>query len=177
MRNLRKKCLILLFVIGLPVLSYPFTTISESSFDFGIYTGRSVMDESGSASGTPLGIFGGVSFGITFIRAGVHFFADSTVIDNFSRTSMGLSGRFQLAIPIIPVEPYIKIGTGIIDVFSTPGSVADRKFFSTVLYGAGVEVSLIPYIKPFGEYTYWNSKWNGNTAKNHAINFGVKIAM
>lgn len=177
MRKFKKTAFLALMIFVLPLAGYSFTTLSESTFDFGIYTGTSMSDESDSKSGTPLGIFGGVSFGITFIRAGVHFFSDSTVLGNFARTSMGLSGRFQLALPVLPVEPYIKVGVGIIDVFSAPTRTASRDFFSTVLYGGGLELSIIPYVKPFGDYTYWNSSWMDRKYKNHSLNFGVKIAM
>jgi len=166
-----KKMLLVVLIALVPVFAHPMGS-GETTFDLGIYTGYSKSTEN-SANGSPMGIFGGISFGVSMIRAGVHVYSDSTMLDEFSRTSMGVTGRFQLDIPM--VQPYFKMGLGIIDVFANPGDVK-RSFFATYLVGGGLEMSF-GIVKPFAEYTYWNSSFNGNKVKNSAFNLGVRIAM
>lgn len=175
MRKLKKLVLVLVLA-ALPSLTFPFTTISASTFDFGVYGGYA-KDKDTSASGSSIGLFGGVSYGITFIRAGLHVFSDNTKLDEFNRTSMGISLRAQLALPIFPLEPYLKAGLSFMDVFAVSGGQVERDYFSTYLLGAGIEFNMIPFVKPFVEYNEWNSSWHNSTIKNYTMIAGIKIAM
>jgi hypothetical protein len=175
MKRMRKIALLCILLIGIPFASYPFTTISESTFDFGVYAGYGEQIDVTNA-GTPVGIFGGIGYGITFIRAGFHIYSENVFLGNFVRTSMGLQGRFQLSIPILPVEPYAKVGFAFMDVLSDAASV-ERVFFASYLYGGGIEISAIPFIKPFAEYVITNSSWKNKDVKNYSVNFGVKLSM
>jgi len=91
---------------------------------------------------------------------------DLTSSDSISRKSAGFDGNLILSLPVI--HPYLRGTYAFWDKFDD-----DKEKFKAYGYGLGVEISILPFIRIFGEYMY-ESTDHTNVLTTNCVNFGLK---
>jgi hypothetical protein len=92
---------------------------------------------------------------------------DITSFDTIERKSAGLDVNIILSLPII--HPYIRGTYAFWDKLDT-----DVEKYKAYGYGAGLELTVFPFIRIFGEYMYDHTEHNDAFLKMNSVNFGLK---
>lgn len=87
--------------------------------------------------------------------------------DTIERQSAGLDVNFILSLPII--HPYARGTYAFWDKFDN-----DTEKFKAYGVGAGLELTVFPFIRIFGEYMFENTEHNSLYLKTNSVNFGLK---
>jgi len=91
--------------------------------------------------------------------------------DDFTKQSLGIDGNLILSLPVI--HPYLR-GTYCLWDKIEAGNVSDTEKFKGYGFGAGVEVTVFPFFRLFGEYMYEYSDHDAYF-KSQSINLGLKF--
>jgi len=86
----------------------------------------------------------------------------------FNRKSAGLDVNLILSLPII--HPYARGTYAFWDKFEN-----DIEKFKAYGLGAGVELTVFPFIRIFGEYMFENTEHYSSSLKTSTVNFGLKV--
>lgn len=85
----------------------------------------------------------------------------------YLRMSAGLDMNLIVNLPII--HPYGRFMYAFWDDFE-----GDVEKFKAYGFGAGVEFTVLPFVRIFGEYMFENTK-HGNDFKSNSVNMGIKV--
>lgn len=87
--------------------------------------------------------------------------------DTFKRQSIGLDVNLILSLPII--HPYVRGTYAFWDKFED-----NTERFKAYGIGAGLEFTVFPFIRIFGEYMFENTDHDSSYLRTNAVNFGLK---
>lgn len=92
------------------------------------------------------------------------------LLDNetFTRKTAGLDVNLILSLPVI--HPYLRGTYAIWDKFDQ-----DKENFKAYGAGAGLEITVFPLIRVFGEYMFENTEHFDSYLKTNAVNLGIKV--
>jgi hypothetical protein len=83
------------------------------------------------------------------------------------RKSGGIDANIILSVPII--HPYLRGTYALWDKIEN-----DTERFKAYGVGAGVEITIFPFLRIFGEYMYDHTEHNNTYLKMNTVNFGLK---
>jgi hypothetical protein len=95
---------------------------------------------------------------------------DLTGTDDWTRNSAGFDGNLILSLPI--VHPYLRGTYAFWDKLKI-GDVTDTEKFKAFGYGGGIEFTVFPFLRVFGEYMFEKTDHDGYLKMN-TVNFGLK---
>ena len=117
-------------------------------------------------------LFSLVAFGVDLGVGGYYQYSkvkfDAWGGNKISRTTAGLDVNVILTLPI--VHPYVRGVWAFMDKFD-----GDNKGFKTYGAGIGVELTIFPLVRLFGEYMYDTVKHKVADISSNAVNVGLKI--
>ena len=87
--------------------------------------------------------------------------------DTLQRQSIGLDVNLILSLPII--HPYVRGTYAFWDKYED-----DVERFKAYGVGAGLELTVFPFIRIFGEYMYENTEHYSSYLRTNTVNFGLK---
>lgn len=189
-------------VVGLVILFFV-PAASYAIVDASIYGGYSfggTLDldyDSGDLSGWEYGFLAHINTGIPYVfTIGIGGFYQYSPMEyeiddkeDATRKTYGLDGYFQIDLPFIIINPYIRGGIAIKDeteieyeVGGTAEDMVKDKYFGSYYFGVGIGYTIfeaaILDLSIFGEYLYTTSKLEDDVELNgHAVHLGVKLAI
>ena len=195
MKTFGKVIVSLVILFFVPASSYAIV-------DASIYGGYSfsgtldIGDKSGDLDGWEYGFLAHVHTGIPYLfTIGVGGFYQYSPMEyeiddkeDATRKTYGLDGYFQIDLPFIVINPYIRGGIAIkdeteIENYSTSGEdMVKDKYFGSYYFGIGIGYIIVDAavldVSIFGEYLYTTSKLEDDVElKGNAVHFGVKLAI
>lgn len=87
--------------------------------------------------------------------------------DTLQRQSLGLDVNLILSLPIL--HPYVRGTYAFWDKFD-----GDTEKFKAYGIGAGLEFTVFPFLRVFGEYMFENTEHYSSKLKTNSVNFGLK---
>lgn len=91
---------------------------------------------------------------------------------DFTRQTFGIDANLILSLPII--HPYCRFTYGIWDKLKSDAG-SDTENYKAWGIGAGLELTVIPFFRIFGEYMYDTTEHNAVDYKTSALNVGLKF--
>ncbi len=175
MKNIFKVFIITAgFVLSVTVNSY--AIVDASAWGGYIFNGTVEYNDEAEPKGIDYGIKAHYNMSlIPLIELGLGAYYENSKIKYgldtdpaLKRKSAGLDVNVILALPII--HPYARGTYALWDKFET-----DTEKYKAYGLGAGVELTVLPFIRIFGEYMHQNTEHFDAYQKTNSVNFGLKV--
>jgi len=94
---------------------------------------------------------------------------------DYNKNIIGLDAYLELALPMMPMHPYLKISSAIWE--NTGGDLKriDNEWFNTYSTGIGLAFTFFPMYQVFGEYQFSYSKMEDDKNTGNAIHLGLRV--
>ncbi len=150
---------------------------------FGGYSFGNKIEENAATlkpSGGEYGLWAHYTKEVLILNLGIGgYFQQSFLKDgniDYNRQAAGLDAFLQVDLPVVPIMPYIRVGTPIWDHIT--GDRESTDYFHSAHIGAGLDFSIpvIP-INIFAEYLFTAGRQGGDKMTGNAIHAGVELAV
>lgn len=197
---MKKYLIVLIILISLIIPTQAFALINGEIYGGYSFEGEAEIEDSDTFSVQGFGYGARLHFYNTFaiIGYGIGGFAQKSPLEgeikigsdkediDFNKTNYGIDGFVNLAIPLIPVHPYVRGGISIYETIETEFEVSgstetetEKNYFQSYYGGFGLSFKVLPLpilsVEIFAEYLYEYSilQDSGGEFKGHRVNFGA----